>query len=66
MRYLLVPKGVEYYYWAGPRLGFTTIRESALRYVSEDIALLAATLVYEQQRKDWPKMRRIVVIEEEP
>lgn len=52
----------DYYWWGGPKVGFTSLIESALGYVGPEVAKLAAEVVDAQERQDWPNMLKIVPI----
>ena len=62
MSYVVTPKGMPYYYWAGPYVGFTSIKTSALQYVSLEVAKMAAEIVQEDRRRDFPDSRDLIAV----
>lgn len=50
------------YWWGGPRLGPTSILDSAIGYASAEVALMAAEVVDARIRKDWPNALKIRAI----
>lgn len=54
--------GTQFYWFAGPAVGFTSIVESAVGYVSPEIAKLAADEVYKRYSKLHPHMLPLKVI----
>lgn len=47
------------YWWGGPCIGFTTILESAIGYVSAEVACKAAEVVDAMVRADFPNLSRL-------
>lgn len=60
MSYIVRPKGMPGYFYVGPSFGFSSIRENALEFVSLKVARMAAKLIEEAIKKDFPKCRSMV------
>lgn len=52
----------DYHWWAGPKVGFTSIIESAVGYTSVEVAALAAEVVDARERQFRPNMLKLVPI----
>jgi len=61
MSYIIRPKGLPRYFYCSPYIGFTTIEQSALRYVSREVAQLAAELLYADLKAVFPNHMGLVV-----
>lgn len=62
-KYVIGATKQAYSYWyAGPAVGFTSIVESAIGYVSPEIAKMAAEVIDSKERRMWPNMLKLEAI----